>query len=143
MTQLTGNRGAAEDIAQETLLRAWRNRDSLAGREGSVRAWLFTVAHNLAVDLMRGRRAHPVGDEGWDGVLLPARDHADAVVAGAVLLPALRRLSLEHRTVLYELFYRRSSVAEAAVSIGVPPGTVKSRAHYAMRALRAELVPSA
>ncbi|MDY7088825.1 MAG: sigma-70 family RNA polymerase sigma factor [Actinomycetota bacterium] len=141
--RLTRNRNVADDVYQETLLKAWRHRHSLIGREGSVRSWLYTVAHNAAVDLMRARRAQPVTGEIWDSLQPPVPDHADAVVATAALLPALRRLSAEQRIVLFELYYRRSTVIEAARAIGIPPGTVKSRAHYAVLALRAELVPPA
>jgi RNA polymerase sigma-70 factor (ECF subfamily) len=49
---------------------------------------------------------------------------------------ALGRLSMPHREVLVECFYRGRSVAEAAAVLGIPPGTVKSRTHYAVRALR-------
>ncbi len=141
VARLTGNRSIADDVYQETLLRAWRHRRVLFGREGSVRGWLYTVAHNAAVDVLRGRRAYPVADETWAALQRPVQDHADAVVATAYLMPALRRLTAEHRDVIFELYYRRSTVTEAARSIGIPPGTVKSRAHYAIRALRAELAP--
>ncbi|RSM64516.1 hypothetical protein DMB66_19515 [Actinoplanes sp. ATCC 53533] len=140
--RLTGNRSTAEDVVQETLLRAWRNVESLTGRDSSVRGWLFRVAHNIAVDLMRRRRmVYFAGDDVWDSLLRPVPDHADAAIANATLVPALRRLTAEHRDVLFELYYRRSSVAEAAEAIGIPPGTVKSRAYYAVRVLRADLVP--
>ncbi|MGB2566949.1 sigma-70 family RNA polymerase sigma factor [Micromonospora citrea] len=139
VARLTRNRTIADDVYQETLLRAWRHRQALVGREGSVRSWLYTVAHNAAVDVLRGRRAYPVTDEAWDLLQRPVQDHADAVVATAYLMPALRRLTAEHRDVIFELYYRRSTVTEAAKTIGIPPGTVKSRAHYAVRALRAEL----
>jgi RNA polymerase sigma-70 factor (ECF subfamily) len=52
---------------------------------------------------------------------------------------ALRTLSPEHRNVLLECYFRGASVAEAAETLGVPPGTVKSRAHCALKALRLEL----
>jgi RNA polymerase sigma-70 factor (ECF subfamily) len=143
LLRLTRNRNLAEDVYQETLLKAWRHRHALVGREGSVRSWFYTVAHNAAVDQLRGRHALPVTGEIWDSLQRPVPDHADAVVTAAALMPALRRLTVEHRDVLFELYYRRSTVAEAARSIGIPPGTVKSRAHYAVRALRAELVPTA
>lgn len=140
--RLTGNRSTAEDVVQETLLRAWRHVESLTGRGNSVRGWLFRVAHNIAVDLMRRRRmVYLAGDDVWDSLLRPVPDHADAAIANATLIPALRRLTAEHRDVLFELYYRRSSVAEAAEAIGIPPGTVKSRAYYAVRVLRADLVP--
>ncbi|WP_307868125.1 sigma-70 family RNA polymerase sigma factor [Micromonospora sp. C95] len=143
LLRLTRNQTIAEDVYQETLLRAWRHRQRLVGREGSIRSWLYTVAHNAAVDQLRGRRSQPVGAEIWDSIQQPVPDHADAVVTAACLMPALRRLTAEHRDVIFELYYRRSTVTEAARSIGIPPGTVKSRAHYAVRALRAELVSAA
>lgn len=139
--RLTRDRSLADDVCQETLLRAWRHRQTLFSREGSVQRWLYTVAHNVTIDVLRGRRAYPVTAEVWDRIQSPVRDHADAVVASALLAPALRRLSAEHRDVLFELYYLRRTVAEAAEAIGVPQGTVKSRAFYALRALRAELMP--
>jgi len=56
--------------------------------------------------------------------------------AKVVVLEALETLSPEHRDVLVELYYRGRSVVEAAAALGVPPGTVKSRSYYALRALR-------
>jgi RNA polymerase sigma-70 factor (ECF subfamily) len=53
-----------------------------------------------------------------------------------VLQTALRRLSTEHRQVLFECYFRGASVADAAQTLGVPPGTIKSRTHYALHALR-------
>lgn len=53
------------------------------------------------------------------------------------LLGAMDRLTPEHRAVLTELYYRQRSVSEAADALGIPPGTVRSRSHYALRALRA------
>nr|MDT0663161.1 sigma-70 family RNA polymerase sigma factor [Micromonospora sp. DSM 115978] len=140
--RLTGNRSTAEDVVQETLLRAWRHQESLAGRGDSVRGWLVRVAHNIAIDLLRRRRAvYPTGDDSWDTLQRPVPDHADTVATNAMLRPALRRLTAEHRDVIFELYYRRSSLAEAAEAIGIPLGTVKSRAHYAVRVLRADLLP--
>jgi RNA polymerase sigma-70 factor (ECF subfamily) len=49
---------------------------------------------------------------------------------------ALQTLSIEHRQALFECYFRGASIAEAADTLGVPPGTVKSRTHYALRALR-------
>ena len=54
-----GDRGRAEDIVQETLLRAWRHLDALTPERGSTRAWLVTVARNVAVDAHRARSARP------------------------------------------------------------------------------------
>jgi len=134
--QLTrGDRARAQDVVQETLLRAWRNPHVLAQAEGSARGWLFTVARRIVIDDWRASRVRPeiVVDE------LPERPTADATALVAdrqVLLAAMRTLSLEHREVLYECYFRGSSVSEAAEALGVPPGTVKSRTHYALRALK-------
>jgi RNA polymerase sigma-70 factor (ECF subfamily) len=65
-----------------------------------------------------------------------ADDDMDRVVQGWVLADALDRLRPKHREVLVEIYYEGSSVAEAARRLGIPPGTVKSRAHHALRALR-------
>ena len=66
-------------------------------------------------------------------------DEADRVLEAWLIEDALRALSVEHRAVLVETFYRGRSVAEAATVLGVPAGTVKSRTYYALRALKGVL----
>jgi RNA polymerase sigma-70 factor (ECF subfamily) len=130
-----GDRYAAEDIVQESLLRAWQYGDRL--RPEQARAWLFTVAHNLVVSRYRRRKhraAEVTLDQGQD---LPAtHDDLALAVEKWQMLEAMRALSADHRRVLFELYYLRRSVAEAAEALSVPQGTVKSRAYYALRALR-------
>jgi RNA polymerase sigma-70 factor (ECF subfamily) len=130
--------GRAEDVVQETLLRAWRDRTILESPPPAVRAWLFTVARHIVIDQWRSRRAHPetpvaeLPDDGID-------DGSDQVLLSWVVAEALTRLSPEHRAVLLECYYGGRPVAEAARRLGVPEGTVKSRTHYALRALRLAL----
>lgn len=134
--RLTGDRGRAEDIVQETLLRAWKHAPALAADSRPLRPWLYTVAANLAADDRRARRSRPtevVGDLPSD---LPAPDELERAVQAWQLAEAVGRLSPEHREVLLETFYRGRSVAEAATVLGIPAGTVKSRSFYALRALR-------
>ena len=137
--RLTGyDRSRAEDVVQETLLRAWRNRVVLDNPPPAVRAWLFTVARNIVIDewrTKRARREFPVADVPDDGV----DDHTDQLLLSWVVAEALTRLSPEHRAVLLECYYRGRPVSEAAQRLGVPVGTVKSRTHYALRALRLAL----
>ena len=129
-----GDRQRAEDLVQETLLRAWQHPNALDPTRGSVRAWLFTTARNLAIDAWR-RRSARVGEVSTD--VLPEvpemTDEADRAVESWLVAEALSRLSRPHREVLVECFYQGRSVAEAAEQLGVPPGTVKSRTHYALR----------
>jgi RNA polymerase sigma-70 factor (ECF subfamily) len=135
-----GDRQRAEDLVQETLLRAWRHPASMDPSQGSVRAWLFTTARNLAIDAWR-RRSVRVTEVVTDQPPEPPPEvnEADRAVEAWTIAEALNRLSPPHREVLMECFYRGRSVAEAAVRLGVPPGTVKSRTHYALRALRVAL----
>jgi len=131
-----GDRQRAEDLVQETLLRAWRHPEALDPDRGSVRAWLFTTARNLAIDSWR-RRSVRVGEVVTD--VLPEAltdDETDRTVEAWLIAEALSRLSTVHREVLIECFYQGRSVAEASARLGVPPGTVKSRTHYALRSLR-------
>jgi RNA polymerase sigma-70 factor (ECF subfamily) len=139
-TRLTGgDRGRAEDVVQETLLRAWKHRDALDESRGPIRPWLFTVAQRVAIDAYRARSARP--PEVGDAVLevIPTADDVDARLDRLLISDALTALSAEHRTVLIETYYRGRSVAEAAEVLGVPAGTVKSRTFYALRALKLAL----
>jgi RNA polymerase sigma-70 factor (ECF subfamily) len=131
-----GDRQRAEDLVQETLLRAWRHPEALDPERGSARAWLFTTARHLAIDAWRRRTAR-VGEVITDALPEPPPvDETERAVEAWTIADALAKLSEPHRRVIVECFYRGRSVAEAATVIGVPPGTVKSRTHYAMRALR-------
>ncbi|WP_176611464.1 sigma-70 family RNA polymerase sigma factor [Actinomadura sp. WMMB 499] len=134
-----GDRPQAEDVVQETLLRAWRHPEALAGRP--VRPWLFTVARNLVVDAHRARRARPQ-ETGMDEhalTLQAGTDDIDRALESWTVAEALAQLSPTHRAVLVETYYRGRSVAEAAEALGIPPGTVKSRTYYALRALKLAL----
>jgi RNA polymerase sigma-70 factor, ECF subfamily len=131
------DRQRAEDIVQETMLRAWLHPDAIADRPA--RPWLFAVARNLAVDAYRARQARPheVGEGALE--LVPAPDEADRALESWAVADALKALRPEHRSVLLETYYRGKSVAEAATVLGIPAGTVKSRTFYALRALKLAL----
>ena len=138
--QLTnGDRPRAQDVVQETLLRAWRNPRILDQTEGSARAWLFTVARNLVIDEWRTRRAQLEVSTAEPPERAPVGDETDQLLQSWIVADALSRLSEDHRLVLVECYYRGRSVAEAARRLDIPEGTVKSRTHYALRALRLAL----
>ncbi|HTX83799.1 MAG TPA: sigma-70 family RNA polymerase sigma factor [Streptosporangiaceae bacterium] len=134
---MNGDRQRAEDIVQETLLRAWQHPEAIADRPA--RPWLFAVARNLAIDSYRARKARPheVGEAVLE--MLPSTDDPERALESWAVADALSALRPDHRRVLLETYYRGKSVADAALSLGVPAGTVKSRTFYALRALRLAL----
>ncbi|MEU3370131.1 sigma-70 family RNA polymerase sigma factor [Streptomyces sp. NPDC006711] len=137
-----GDRQRAEDLVQETLLRAWQHPEAFDAPYGSMRPWLFTVARRLAIDARRSRLARPaeVGDEVLLSRPAPGDDPAERCAAVLDVRMAVRSLTPQHRAVLVQLYFRGLSVNEAADVLGVAPGTVKSRSYYALRAL-ARMLP--
>jgi RNA polymerase sigma-70 factor, ECF subfamily len=130
-----GDRARSQDVVQETMLRAWRNPSVLDENEGSARAWLFTVARRIVVDEWRSARSRRELSVEEPPELVEA-DQVDAMLDEWIVTEALDRLTPEHRAVIVECYYRGRSVAEAAEVLSIPAGTVKSRTHYALRALR-------
>jgi RNA polymerase sigma-70 factor (ECF subfamily) len=133
-----GDRSRAQDVVQETLLRAWRTPDVLAQERGSARSWLYTVARRLVIDDWRtARRRHEIVAAELPEA--PGPDETERAVDRQLVVQALRTLSPDHRAVVAECYLRGSTVAEAAERLGIAAGTVKSRTHYALRALRAAM----
>lgn len=135
---LTQQAQLAEDVVQEALLRAWKRPEILELGESAARAWLFTVVRNLIIDDRRSARARRelTSDDVPDR---PGADEMDAALDSWLVTEALALLSHEHRTVIVHAYFGRRSIADMAVDLGVPPGTIKSRLHYGLRALRLAL----
>ncbi|HEY4024315.1 MAG TPA: sigma-70 family RNA polymerase sigma factor [Pseudonocardiaceae bacterium] len=132
-----GDRQRAEDIVQETLLRAWQNAADLTV-EGA-RPWLFTVARRLVVDSERRRRSRPVDMPESMDAKPSTPDELDAALDACLLADALAALSPAHRQVLVEGFYGGRTTREIAELLSIPNGTVRSRMFYALQALRLAL----
>jgi RNA polymerase sigma-70 factor (ECF subfamily) len=136
LRRLVRNEADAWDVLQETWVRVLNSIGSLSD-PGSLTPWLYRVARNTALSHARSREPphesledHP--DESAGDPACGPLDFADAEQVHRGLLT----LSLPHREVLTLFFLEDLSVEEVATVLGVPPGTVKSRLHYAKRALR-------
>ncbi|MCU1598577.1 MAG: polymerase sigma-70 factor, subfamily [Actinomycetota bacterium] len=138
VVRLTGDYTFAQDVVQETLLRAWKKPAILEQSDESARAWLFTVARNIVIDDRRSaRHAREISTDNLPES--PTPDASDAVLDSWILSDALASLSVEHRTAVVSAYYLGQTVAEIARRDDVPEGTVKSRLHYALRAMRIAL----
>ena len=139
--RLTGDQARAEDVVQETLLRAWRHPEVTDEVERSARAWLFTVARNLIIDERRSARYR--NETGTPDMELVADragpDEVDSALDRLLLGTALGQLSEEHRAVIRRSYYQGWTTAQIANDLQIAEGTVKSRLHYAVRALRLNL----
>ncbi|MFD8703885.1 sigma-70 family RNA polymerase sigma factor [Kitasatospora sp. NPDC059648] len=136
---VAGDRQRAEDVVQETLVRAWRNIHRLDPQTGSVRPWLVTVARRIVIDDHRSARARPreVDTEGLEH--LPAEDEIDRALRMMIIADALADLSPAHREIIAETYLKGRTAKEAAAELGIPAGTVRSRVFYALRSLRLAL----
>jgi RNA polymerase sigma-70 factor (ECF subfamily) len=127
--RLTGDRARAEDVVQETLLRGWQHPEVTDDGQRSARAWLFTVARNMIIDERRSSR--------FRNEVSP--DDANAALDRMLIGEALAQLSPEHRAVVGRSYYLGWTTTQIADDLGIAEGTVKSRLHYAVRALRLTL----
>ena len=131
----THDAGAADDVVQEVILKVWRaapTADNIAG-------YLAQTTRNLLVDRYRaaGRRPHVVTQLD-ENIAEPAYDvdEIDRALDALLIDQALSRLSADHVAIVRLLHVQRMSISDAATTLGVPEGTVKSRAFYALRQLR-------
>ena len=134
-TKLLGDEERAMDALQEVWIRAFRGIRRLKD-PGSLRAWLYRIAHGIAVDRIRWdrsrERAEGAHSEGFTETAEPTFGDEDA----AEIHQALDRLDLRHREVLVLHFMEDFSVAEIAAVAGCPEGTVKFRLYHAKRAMK-------
>jgi RNA polymerase sigma-70 factor (ECF subfamily) len=130
---------SAQDAVQETFLRAWRNLPRLRADPRALRPWLTVVLRRVLIDAHRADRAQPISvaeDAVFDHAV---EDGSDRLLERWRLEHALAGLSPSHRQVLVEIYYRDTTSEMLAVNLGIARGTVRSRLHYALRALRHQL----
>ena len=130
----------AQDAVQETFLRAWRGIDRIDPARGTTRSYLLAIARNVLTDAWRAEQRRPrlVSDEAALAAA-PSGEDVDDAVDGWLVAAALERLTPEHRAVVDSLYFQGRTVTDTAARLHLPVGTVKSRAFYAVRALRAAL----
>jgi len=131
---LVGERSAADDLVQDTLERAL-NKLHLWKRGTDLRAWLFTVMHNVHVNQVRSRREYAALDA--DALELPVRATQEVGLEMRDMERMLARLPVEQREVLLLVVLEDLSYDEAASALGIPIGTVMSRLSRAREKLRA------
>jgi RNA polymerase sigma-70 factor (ECF subfamily) len=139
--RLTGDASRAEDIVQETLVRAWQHPEVIGDTERSARGWLFTVARNMIIDERRSPRFRNVSGS-LDHSSAPEQatpDEVNAALDRLLIADAMTQLSAEHKAVIERSYYRGWTTAQIAADLEIAEGTVKSRLHYAVRALRLTL----
>jgi len=130
---------SADDIVQETFIRAWRHLPELSADDRPIRPWLFRVARNLLIDANRAARARPMTVPGQTAGEIGTDADLDEVLDRQLVSAALQHLSPTHQSVLVETFYRGGTMATVARELGIPHGTARSRLHYALDAMRAQL----
>lgn len=136
-----GDAGAAQDVTQETFLKAWRSGDRYDPDLSSLRGWLFGIARNAMIDHARATAVRP-----WQGQLVDpptaqevgsaVDDPSDALVQSWVIEEALRRLPEHHRVAIVLTHLKERPHEEVAADLGIPLGTLRSRIFYGLKALR-------
>jgi RNA polymerase sigma-70 factor, ECF subfamily len=142
--RLVGDRGLAEEAVQETFLKAWRARDRWQSELGSVRTWMYSIARNASIDLLRSRSVRPQLPNTFVDLTTRSsgeeqradRDAYDDVLDGWMLEEGLRRLREDQRHAIVETYVKGRSYTELAQELGVPEGTIRTRVFYGLKALR-------
>jgi RNA polymerase sigma-70 factor (ECF subfamily) len=138
LPRVDGDRQTAEDIVQETMLRAWSNAEKLSAEPDFARPWLITVAKNLLIDLHRRRQRRPkeiTYDPANTHHTSTSRDTSGCVLSAVAVHQILRKLTPQQRDIVQRVYLMDHSLDEVATELGIPQGTVKSRLFYALRAM--------
>ncbi|MFD7022460.1 RNA polymerase sigma factor [Promicromonospora sukumoe] len=145
---VVGIPAVAEEVAQETFVRAWRHADGFDPRRGRATTWLLAIARHAAIDVLRMRRDVPVDPvvmadriaaHGADANASDPDRLADQVATGTTVNAALAHVPREQATAVVLAAVFGLSGAEVAQRTGVPLGTAKTRIRLGLRHLRDEL----
>ena len=136
------DRGQAEELTQEVMVTVWRKAATFDRRQASVSTWLFTIARNRRIDMVRRERRPEIDLS--DPLLVPDEpiapdDQLDAVDREARVAKALKTLPKEQADLVHEAFFLAKSHSEISEQTKIPLGTVKSRLRLAFGRLRKAL----
>ena len=137
--QFCPDRTSADDIVQETFIRAWRHLPQLSADDRPIRPWLFRVARNLLIDANRAEQARPRTVPDQAATEAGTDSGLEEILDRQLVSDALQHLSPAHQSVLVETFYRGGTMATVARELGIPHGTARSRLHYALDAMRKQI----
>lgn len=130
----------AEEMVQDTFVRLWRSAGRYDPKRGSVRTFVYAIARNAAIDQQRRVASRPLATfEELEELEDHGEEPYDQLILGLEVRDAMQALSEKHRQTL-ELFYDEDlSQPQIAERLQIPLGTVKTRAHHGLRALRQEM----
>ena len=146
--KILGERGAAEDVLQETFWRVWKSANTFQPQRGSFSSWLFRIARNLAIDVYRRGNVRPQvapdgdGIESMEQVTDPAIDvaqQAQSAIENKLVRNAMTSLPGEQKQVLEMAYFQGMTRHEIAERTGEALGTIHTRARLALQKLREEL----
>ena len=116
--QFCPDQASADDIVQETFIRAWRHLPQLSVGDRPVRPWLYRVARNLLIDANRAARARPMSASEQQAGEIGTDSGLDEVLDRQLVSVALQHLSPAHQSVLVETFYQGGTMATVARELG-------------------------
>lgn len=145
---VTHDQSLADDVAQESFLRAWRSAATYDGLRGSVSAWLLTITRNAAIDAVRARRSVPADHDVLDRLLQATigrvqpsdatGESATTTVEAGRALARLRELPPEQARAVVLAVFGGCTAEEISAQDGIPLGTAKTRIRTGLRRLRHE-----
>jgi len=140
-----GDPSTAEDVAQQAFEQAWKHAQVYDSRRGSVRAWLTTITHNLAVDVIRARTSAPVDPSDLPALLTAVTDTPERLAvardSAAGLRRALGQLPVAQARAVAMAGIYGMTARQIADTEGIPLGTAKTRIRDGMQKLRVAYLP--
>lgn len=141
---IVGDERTAEDVAQETFVKAWQHADAYDPRRGRVPTWLLAIARNVAIDAVRMRRSEPIDPQAILALEMASKDpgpeeQGAAALDASRLREALGQLPREQQRALVMAAFFGRTAREISELENVPLGTAKTRIRTAMLKLRAML----